>query len=134
MTQSNNLSKAERHDGQVVTPHSKDRDSQKGTTACRKRHANRKHQPERDVEIELRRGHEGVTVCSDGIKSDIAKVEEPGKPHHDVQAKPQDDVDPNITEDLCPVIAHKRREGQKKDHQRSDIDLLREPHPFPYVF
>src|SRR5512139_3403859 len=98
------LSKPQGDDGQIIPAHTQDRDPKQCATQSSKGRAGGNHRPEGDMDAELGRGQKSITVGPDGVKGDISQVKETRKSHHHVQADPQQDINPDISENMGPVV------------------------------
>jgi hypothetical protein len=90
------------------------------------RGADRQDDPERQVQVEMRAGEQGVGIGAHGVKRDVAEIQQAGEPHDDVQAQGEQDVQDGVVRDAHPAGADLRqRKGQQCER---DTDQ-REPQP-----
>jgi hypothetical protein len=76
------------------------------------------------------RGYQRVGVGADGVEGDVAEIEQPREPDHDVQPPAEHDVDEDLR---CGIdrIALRRTRDQKRQQRSDDQEacgkLLPEP-------
>jgi hypothetical protein len=78
-------------------------------------------------------GEECIGIGAEAEERDVAQVEQPGKPDHDVQAEREQGVD----EDEEPVVEEvplaDEREERDEDRRRQEGELARGRQPLPEV-
>ena len=55
-----------------------------------------------------------VRVSSHAVKCYIAKIQHAGEAHHDIQPKPEADIDEDVYRDVHAIAVRKRRQGQRR--------------------
>ena len=109
------LAKSEGDDSKVIATQPQDRKTEQHPEKGGKKTSKRQRHPERKVEI-LRQ--QGKGIGPDRIKRDIAKIEQPGEPDHDVQPPPQHHVDQHQRREVDKGAVGERQE--RHDHRKGD--------------
>ena len=128
------FTKAQRHDGEVVTAQLQHRRAQQNAEQRRQPGTQRDHPPDDEVQpvreqvvdpLELvgqvRRTQQRHHVGAHRVERDVTQIEQAGKAHHDVQAQGQHDVQQCEVQHAHPVVAtcgaHDERREDRKDQE-----------------
>ena len=73
----------------------------------------------------MRRSQQPIHVSANGIKGDVAQIQQAGIAHHNIQAECQHDVEHGKGQDADPCIASKAR--HKGQNQKRNTNPDRRP-------
>jgi hypothetical protein len=115
------LAETQRDDGQVVAAQAQRGQAEDDPGQRGKRGPRRQGQPERQVNVEVRRSEEGEGVGAHRVEGDVAQVEQTGEAHHQVEADGEHHVEHRKIENAHPGLAEqhgnqRRGEGQGNHH------------------
>ena len=107
--------------GQIVAAQTQRRRAEQRSENAGEHGTGRNDQPDRQMQCEMRAGEQRIEIGADGIKSDIAHVEQAGKTDHDIEAERQHDVEHGKIDDAQPGVAktaadHEGKGGQHNAH------------------
>ncbi len=140
------LAKPQSHDGEVVAAQPQRGEPEQHAEAGGHEHPQEQHDPEGQVEVvvkrrrtQLGRREQRVRVRADGKEGCVAKVEETGKPDHDVEPDGQQDPGAGMGRlgDVGGAAsAYKQadhREQQRREEEDAVDRLVAVPDPLPQV-
>ena len=116
--QTDDFTKAQGHDGQVVTVHAQHRKPQNASRHRRRNGRQRQHRPETQPQVLIAQRQ---TISADGIERHIPQVEQPRQADHDIQPQAQQHVNqPKDDHGQNVFIGEKRKHDGNHDQQRHD--------------
>ena len=110
------LAETQGDDGEIVTAQAQHRKAQQKTEQRGHGPGGDQTGPEADAEIHRQ---QGIGIGADGVETDIAQIQQPGQPHHNIQSQAEHHVDQHQRGQVDIAAVAEERPDQRSGDQKT---------------